>query len=117
VEREAVIDQTVAGMIATGLIESARDVVSTWHVRAEHGYPTPSLGRDAILNEVQPALEQKGIYSRGRFGAWKYEVSNQDHSLMQGVELVDRLASGSEEFTLNRPNELNSRKRPVRVRA
>jgi len=52
-------------------------------------------------------LEQHDIYSRGRFGAWKYEVSNQDHSFMQGVEAVNRLASGTEEITLHRPNVVN----------
>ncbi len=46
---------------------------------------------------IQPYLESKGIYSRGRFGAWKYEIGNQDHSLMQGVELVDRWLDGAEE--------------------
>jgi hypothetical protein len=51
---------------------------------------------------VLPELERRAVFSRGRFGAWKYEVSNQDHSLMQGVELVNRLAIGSEEATLNK---------------
>lgn len=107
VECGRVVEQTVNGMKAARLIESAADVVSTWHYRAGHGYPTPSLGRDEAIGVLLPALERYGIFSRGRFGAWKYEVSNQDHSLMQGVELVNRLAHEGEEITLNRPNEAN----------
>jgi len=94
-------------MLAARLIEKAADVVSTWHYRAGHGYPTPSLGRDEALGALLPGLERHGIFSRGRFGAWKYEVSNQDHSLMQGVELVNRLAHEGEEITLNYPNKAN----------
>jgi protoporphyrinogen oxidase len=105
-----VVEQTIAGMVTAGLIEKAADVVSTWHYRAGHGYPTPSLGRNEAINAMLPDLERYGVFSRGRFGAWKYEVSNQDHSLMQGVELINRLAYGSEEITLNRPAEANSRR-------
>ena len=52
-----------------------------------------------MLGEIDPALRDSGIFSRGRFGAWKYEVSNQDHSVMQGVEAVDHLLSGKQERT------------------
>jgi protoporphyrinogen oxidase len=107
VEAERIVDQTVAGLLSAGLIESPADVVSRWHFRAAHGYPTPALCRDQALNAILPQLENYGVFSRGRFGAWKYEVSNQDHSLMQGVELVNRLSTGTEELTLNRPNEAN----------
>ena len=55
-----------------------------------------------------PELEARGVYSRGRFGAWKYEVSNQDHSFMQGVEVVNRLAGTGDEPTIDRPNYANS---------
>ena len=57
-----------------------------------------------------PALEQFDIYSRGRFGAWKYEVSNQDHSFMQGVEAVERIVNAREELTLHHPELINNRK-------
>ena len=66
-------------------------LVSTWEYTIEHGYPVPFLGRDRLLQEVQPVLEQAGVYSRGRFGAWRYEISNQDHAFMQGVEVVRRI--------------------------
>ncbi len=110
VAAESLIDRVIAGMLSSRLIESAGDVASTWHYRAGHGYPTPSLGRDAALAELLPALEQRDIFSRGRFGAWKYEVSNQDHSLMQGVELVNRLTTGSDELTLQQPNVVNAQR-------
>ena len=31
---------------------------------------------------------------------WKYEVSNTDHTLMQGVELINRLMLGEAETTI-----------------
>ncbi|MEP6756396.1 MAG: amine oxidase, partial [Chthonomonadales bacterium] len=96
------------GLYATKLIDKRHDVLSTWSYRAHHGYPTPALGRDAALNAIHPDLEKMDIYSRGRFGGWKYEVSNQDHSLMQGVELVDKLALGVPEVTYWFPGTANN---------
>lgn len=89
------------------LIGDETEVVSFWQRREEHGYPTPFRGRDRVLGHLLPALERRGVYSRGRFGAWKYEVSNQDHSFMQGVEVADRLLGRGDEPTLERPDEVN----------
>jgi protoporphyrinogen oxidase len=94
------VEDTIAGAIASGLIESRAQLASVWAHRVEYGYPTPTLDRDAQLALVLPALEHHRIYSRGRFGAWKYEVSNQDHSFMQGVEVVNRLLLNQPETTL-----------------
>jgi hypothetical protein len=91
-----------------GLIDEGAEVVSFWHRREEYGYPTPFLRRDEVLAGVLPGLEEREIFSRGRFGAWKYEVSNQDHSFMQGVEVVDRLLGIGDEPTLHRPQQINS---------
>jgi len=111
-ERER-IDEVIRGMLATRLISSRDDVVDVWYHRLEHGYPTPTLERDSIIYAVLPALEDRAIFSRGRFGAWRYEVSNQDHSLMQGVEWVDRILSNGEELTLWHPDIVNSTHRPA----
>ncbi|MEN6626056.1 MAG: FAD-dependent oxidoreductase [Candidatus Sumerlaeia bacterium] len=107
VDADAVTDEVVQGMIATGLIEKRSDVHHTWTRRVERAYPTPALGRDEALHRILPELERHGIYSRGRFGAWKYEVSNMDHSLMQGCEVVNRLLYGSPELTLWFPAVVN----------
>lgn len=108
VDASRLVEDTLAGALAAGLIGSRDEVVSTWHHRVEYGYPTPTVDRDAVLGQVLPALEARGIYSRGRFGAWKYEVANQDHSMMQGVELINRLLLGVPETTLRFPGTANA---------
>lgn len=108
VNQEHLVEETIQGCLNTGLIEDRSRIVSTWTYRAQHGYPTPSVGRDEVLRVVLPGLEQMGIYSRGRFGAWKYEVSNQDHSLMQGVELANYLVHGIPETTVAFPEVANA---------
>jgi len=109
VDPTTVLDDTERAMRQDGLLMPATRVVSRWHNYEAHGYPTPSRDRDERLQQILPALERHRIYSRGRFGAWKYEVSNQDHSSMQGVELVDRLLGigTGDEPTLNRPDFVN----------
>jgi len=100
-ENASHLDSVVDGLVNVSLMsEKERDaVVSTWEMRLDYSYPVPTLGRDAALGVIQPWLEAKGIYGRGRFGGWKYEVSNMDHSVMQGVEWAERLVTGKAETT------------------
>jgi protoporphyrinogen oxidase len=108
---ETIVEDVVAGLYQTRLLRPDDTILSRWHRFLTQGYPTPSVNRDSILEAVQPELEKMGVYSRGRFGAWKYEVSNQDHSFMQGWECVDRLIQGGSdpEPTINRPNVVNAK--------
>ena len=103
VEKSGIIEATVQGLLNSGMLsEAERDrIVSRYLVDIPYSYPVPTLGRDRALEVIQPWLEGRGIYSRGRFGAWKYEVGNMDHSFMQGVEVVDRVMAGGDEPTLN----------------
>lgn len=102
VNAETIVEETIEGLINAGMItrEETNDIVSKWHYFADYAYPTPSVERDEILAEVIPWLESHGIYSRGRFGMWKYEVANTDHTLMQGVELVNRWMKEEPETTI-----------------
>ncbi|MDD4736265.1 MAG: FAD-dependent oxidoreductase [Kiritimatiellae bacterium] len=115
VDVEQVLDDAVRAFREDRLIGPNDRIVTQVAVRVEHGYPTPYNGRDAQVDPMLRALEGVGIYSRGRFGAWKYEVANMDHSFAQGYECVDRLVhDGGEEAepTLFTPGLVNSRKNP-----
>jgi protoporphyrinogen oxidase len=101
----------IAGAKRTRLIPEDAKIESVWTFKAGYGYPTPSLGRDAVLERALPALAKHGIYSRGRFGAWKYEVSNQDHTFMQGVEWVNSIMKDEPELTVNDPRAVNAPKK------
>ncbi|MEW5306695.1 MAG: hypothetical protein WDW36_009143 [Sanguina aurantia] len=106
----AIVRDTLLGSLATQLTQPGDEIVSLYHRRIAHGYPTPSLGRDEVLDKALPWLQQSNIWSRGRFGSYKYEVANQDHSLMLGVEAADNILYGSKELTLAFPDIVNAKK-------
>lgn len=108
VNLDTIVEETIQGAINTQMISSRDEIVSVYSIRLEHGYPTPSLERDAVLDVALPWLKKDfDIWSRGRFGSYKYEVANQDHSLMIGVEAVDNILHGTKEFTLLYPSLTN----------
>ena len=104
VNLEKIVEETIKGALNTKMISSTDEIVSIYSRRLEHGYPTPSLDRDNVLDIALPLLKKSNIWSRGRFGSYKYEVANQDHSCMIGVEAVDNILHGSKEFTLFHPS-------------
>ena len=104
---DTVVEDTIRGAVNTRMVRPSEEIVSIYYRRLEHGYPTPSLDRDAVLQEALPWLKKQSIWSRGRFGSYKYEVANQDHSLMIGVEAADNMLFGTKEFTLLYPSLTN----------
>jgi len=99
VDADRLLDKTVAGLIRAGILEETdKDrVVSRYHRFVGYSYPIPTLDRDKALGVIQPALLSQKIYSRGRFGGWRYEIGNMDHSVMMGVEAVGHALTGEKE--------------------
>ena len=77
VNLRTIVRDTLQGCIDVDLLQPRDEIVSVYLRSFDHGYPIPSLERDGILEKALPSLKEKGIYSRGRFGSWKYEVGNQ----------------------------------------
>lgn len=114
VDQETLLKDCIQGLVNTEMLKPEDEIVSTYHRRFDHGYPTPTLEREGVLKQLLPALQEKGIYSRGRFGSWRYEVGNQDHSFMLGVEAADNIVNGAVELTLNYPDFVNGRQNTER---
>jgi hypothetical protein len=97
VPREGLEDRVEQGLRDAGVVEGRPPVASLHLERIEYAYPVPTVERDRALTTVQPWLMERGIYSRGRFGAWRYEIGNMDHAVKMGVDIARRLVRGDEE--------------------
>jgi len=99
------------GLVKSGMLPEGAKVVAMWDKRLEYGYPVPYVERNMHVHEADRALRSLGIWSRGRFGSWKYEVGNQDHSCFLGIDAVDSMLFGGSaagrEATFNVPNKVN----------
>jgi protoporphyrinogen oxidase len=96
---EKVTEQLIAGLVRAKILDESdlARVVSKYHRCVGYAYPIPTLDRDRALGILQPHLMKNAIYSRGRFGAWRYEIGNMDHSVMMGVEAVNHILAGEPE--------------------
>jgi protoporphyrinogen oxidase len=94
-----IVPRVLDGLVRVGLVDAGeRDlVVTTWRRSPAKTYPVPTLDRDQALAIIEPWLAARRIWSRGRLGAWRYEIGNMDHSFMQGVEWVDHVLRGAPE--------------------
>ena len=92
-------DATLEALVAAGMLsrEDLKNVISVTKRVIGYAYPVPTLDRDERLQAIHRYLEPLGIFSRGRFGAYRYEVGNMDHSFMQGVEAVNRILFNKKE--------------------
>uniref|UniRef100_A0A7E4VKQ5 Amino_oxidase domain-containing protein n=1 Tax=Panagrellus redivivus TaxID=6233 RepID=A0A7E4VKQ5_PANRE len=90
ITEEEIREMAVEGLITKSIIKRDQ-IVTVYSTTLNYGYPIPTIERDAEIARAHTALEANSIYSRGRFGGWKYEASNQDHCFIQGKELADRL--------------------------
>jgi protoporphyrinogen oxidase len=108
VDRERVTEDVIDGALNAGLLSNRNQISHTWYRFIERAYPTPTRGRNRLLFPLLTVLEESGVYSRGRFGAWRYEVGNMDHSFMQGVEFVNHMLGAGEELTLWYPQIVNT---------
>ncbi len=101
IDKENIIAEVIQGIKNTELISSEDEIISKWAMDVKYSYPIPTLERDKILKKIQYNLMGKDIYSRGRFGAWKYEIGNMDHSVMQGKEIIDKILLNKKEEIWN----------------
>lgn len=91
VDEVNLLKDCIQGLVNTEMLKPSDEIVSTYHRKFDHGYPTPALERDGALKEILPYLQGKDIYSRGRFGSWKYEVGKVSVLLLFSVLTISKL--------------------------
>jgi protoporphyrinogen oxidase len=100
VDRDGLEERVESALRDAGVIDGGppAPAVASIHVeQIDYAYPVPTVGRDAALAEIQPWLMDNAIYSRGRFGAWRYEAGNMDHAVKMGIDAARALVTGAPE--------------------
>lgn len=95
--RAGLEDRVEKGLRASGVIDGRPRIASTHVIDIDYAYPVPTLRRDSALEVIQPWLMAHDIYSRGRFGSWRYEIGNMDHAVKMGVDAARRIVKKTPE--------------------
>jgi protoporphyrinogen oxidase len=86
------LEQRVEVGLRKGGVIGGRPRVASIHVEdIRYAYPVPTLERDQSLATIQPWLQGHDVFSRGRFGSWRYEIGNMDHAVKMGTDIARRL--------------------------
>jgi protoporphyrinogen oxidase len=95
--REGLEDRVERGLRGAGVVEGRPEVATATVVNIPYAYPVPTLKRDHALKTIQSWLMSQDIYSRGRFGSWRYEMGNMDHAVKMGIDVVRRIVIDTRE--------------------
>ncbi|HET7483477.1 MAG TPA: FAD-dependent oxidoreductase [Actinomycetota bacterium] len=96
-DQDGLGERVEEGLRAAGVIEGTPDIASLHVEDIPYAYPVPTMKRDDALATIQPWLMNHHVYSRGRFGSWKYEIGNMDHAVKMGTDIARRLVDGTDE--------------------
>ena len=85
-----VAKKTIDGLVSARFIrrEEVKNIASQWKIKIPRLYPIPAQNRDAALKAINAYLKKRDIRSVGRFGGWRYEIGNVDHSFLAGHHLA-----------------------------
>jgi protoporphyrinogen oxidase len=96
-DSDSVVRNTWKGLWNSSLVSKEAQIASEFVFKAPYAYPVPTKKRDSALRVIQPFLMKNNVFSRGRFGAWMYEIGNMDHSYKQGRDVIDFILRGKQE--------------------
>ena len=94
---DGLAERVEEGLRIAGVVEGEPEIASMHIEDLGYAYPVPTLARDSALATIQPWLMKHDIYSRGRFGSWKYEIGNMDHAVKMGLDAARFLVEGTPE--------------------
>jgi protoporphyrinogen oxidase len=95
--QDGLAESVEEGLRAAGVVDG-RPPIASMHVEdLGYAYPVPTLKRDDALRTIQPWLMEQRIFSRGRFGSWKYEIGNMDHAVKMGIDAARLAVKGTPE--------------------
>ncbi len=95
--REGHEDLVLDALTAVGLVPDGTPIASVHTIDDAYAYPIPTRDRDKALSVIQPWLLERNIYSRGRFGSWRYEIGNMDHAAKMGIDAALHILEGRPE--------------------
>ena len=95
--REGLEQRVEQGLRDSGVVSGRPEVASVHVEDIPYAYPVPTVDRDRSLAVIQPWLQERGVFSRGRFGSWRYEIGNMDHAVKMGIDVARRLVRGESE--------------------
>ena len=83
--REGIENRFLKSLADLKLIKDPGEVLKTVLLDVKYAYPVPTLDRDSIIERLKNWLEERRIYSIGRFGEWAY--INSDEAIYRGLTL------------------------------
>lgn len=104
--KEELKDIVLKDLIKSRIIDDSflNNIKSYFYRFIDRGYPIPTVETQSSVNYILNRLELLNIFSRGRLGAWSYNLGSMQDAMLQGVEIAGRIVNNEKEKLLNLEN-------------